>query len=335
MIQCPLTRCEVPARGEGGSSVETFIVIWAIFGVAAGVVGSNRGGDGCAWFAVGFLLGPIGFALAFSAGVKCPNCRMRIPEGAKQCAHCQTKLEKPEPNGGERHVGRAVPHDQPTKPCPFCAETILAAALKCKHCGEFLPTPCRACGHALDPTLNPTRCNECGALIAAAPELPLAVEVPPSTGVPSLPGSPGPSPTVPKPPAGHRLLHVFFTLNEQNANGVPKPPAGHRLLHDRRHARGNWAIGILGTVALSACLAGLTIYFANRRSDFTYPGGSVYPHRESFAKRTGMFHLAEEDRLEKLQSEVIDGRKAVLVVFVDGPHKGDTGFVACDDCPFW
>jgi hypothetical protein len=31
--------------------------------------------------------------------------------------------------------------DQPTRACPFCAEIILAAAKKCRYCGEFFPEP--------------------------------------------------------------------------------------------------------------------------------------------------------------------------------------------------
>jgi hypothetical protein len=30
---------------------------------------------------------------------------------------------------------------RPTKACPFCAETVLAAAIKCKHCGSDLREP--------------------------------------------------------------------------------------------------------------------------------------------------------------------------------------------------
>ncbi len=47
--------------------------------------------------------------------------------------------------------------DKPTKSCPFCGETILAVAVKCKHCGEWLPkeespkmVECKICGEMVE-----------------------------------------------------------------------------------------------------------------------------------------------------------------------------------------
>ncbi len=71
-----------------------FLVIWLLFGVAAAVVGSNRGESGIAWFFGGVLLGPIGWALAFTAGVRCPHCQKKISAKASICGHCQQPLKK-------------------------------------------------------------------------------------------------------------------------------------------------------------------------------------------------------------------------------------------------
>lgn len=62
--------------------------------------------------------------------VNCPKCdaSLLVPGRIKETT------EEPPPT----QAGTSGPHE---KKCPFCAELILADAIKCKHCGEFLNRP--------------------------------------------------------------------------------------------------------------------------------------------------------------------------------------------------
>ena len=44
-----------------------FVIIWLAFGVAGGMMMSNKGRSGCGGFFLGFVLGPIGLAFALVA----------------------------------------------------------------------------------------------------------------------------------------------------------------------------------------------------------------------------------------------------------------------------
>lgn len=150
-----------------------FLLIWFLFGICAAIVASNRGANGCLWFGIGVLLGPIGFALAFTTGTKCPQCASRISEDAKACPHCGQGL-------GTLHGVTVVNSklyygataDLPKYRCSECKVAAEPGAEFCRNCGvrfrsKKLPEAGQALGES-DAASEPTkRCPFCAEKILA------------------------------------------------------------------------------------------------------------------------------------------------------------------------
>jgi hypothetical protein len=66
----------------------------------------------------------------------CSNCGAQLADNDDACSDCG-QLSAAASAAFTNTPGA----QQPTKACPYCAETILAAAIKCKHCGERLDAP--------------------------------------------------------------------------------------------------------------------------------------------------------------------------------------------------
>jgi hypothetical protein len=85
------------------------LFVWFAFGIAGGLIMSNKGRSGCGGFALGFFLGPIGLIIALVIGTD------------------------------HRELERRSLQQGGTRKCPTCAELVRVEASKCRYCGSELP----------------------------------------------------------------------------------------------------------------------------------------------------------------------------------------------------
>lgn len=95
------------------------VLIWIVCGLGAGMIASSRGRGGCAWFIIGFLLGPIGLGLAFL-----------IPNDGQSSAH-------------PSRADRAALQAGKARKCPSCLSIVPNEASKCRYSASDLPPPPR------------------------------------------------------------------------------------------------------------------------------------------------------------------------------------------------
>lgn len=127
------------------------LLSWLAFGVVSAFVAKSKGRGGCAWFALGILLGPIGLILIFAMGPrleaaeraaaeaaakraavlsrKCPSCGELNREDAEKCRSCGSEMTAPV----RAAVTRSSAPGQWT--CPRCGAANAERAPRCGNCG--------------------------------------------------------------------------------------------------------------------------------------------------------------------------------------------------------
>jgi hypothetical protein len=108
-----------------------------IGGAIGGIIGSSRN-NVVGGIIFGALLGPIGWILTLFLDnrIKCPDCKLPVPDGAQRCGHCGHEFFQRSPE--KRSESSKTITESNKKKCPFCAELIQLDAIKCRYCGSDL-----------------------------------------------------------------------------------------------------------------------------------------------------------------------------------------------------
>jgi len=166
-------------------------ILWVVCGIAASFVASGRGANGCLWFGLGILLGPIGLAISFGAGSaqkNCPYCRSRIHEQATRCPKCQADLVQTDASAVCEKCGAEVPAGDSF--CGVCGspttphENADSSSKQCASCGAEIPAGLNFCGACGARTSGPVPVDP-GSLTAPIPSLTASAGTQP--GVPWVP----------------------------------------------------------------------------------------------------------------------------------------------------
>lgn len=191
-----------------------------------------------------------------SISVRCPSCSAKInaPQHlagqTAQCPRCKTSLQVPIADPPTTPlaatISRAAPPALPTDvqvaesvpmvPCPFCSESILETARKCRFCGEIL-----------DPVLRATAESKREKRQRRRPVVNVSVRAEPDDDA-EAPAEPSRFP---------HTMHLILTVI---TCGVWSPIW---LLHFTLHHAGNIIAGMLLVAFLGIIAAAITVIIAN------------------------------------------------------------------------
>jgi RNA polymerase subunit RPABC4/transcription elongation factor Spt4 len=152
------------------------VLLWVICGIAAGMIATGRNANGCLWFGLGILLGPIGLALSFMAGSnrKCPHCQANVHQQATKCPKCQSALSVADAQTQGSPVGALTASTEEKFRCPKCKTPVEKDAERCPGCGGLfiagLTKKCPECAESVK--MDARKCRFCGFRFEAEKEPP-------------------------------------------------------------------------------------------------------------------------------------------------------------------